>query len=170
MQQCESEIQYSDQRKLIWSRVRSDSVLRFDAKRCHRLDIHSQRQSPHILTFQNWSAPSVLLKGGKFWQTGALSDFSPTHVARKPPIRPKWTSWWGSYCGPDTRGLILQAGTWSWVLLLGDWYWGPGLELVAGNITGGWRLELGSGTEGWDMELGTRIWNWGLVLRACIWN
>ena len=33
MQHCESEIQYSDQRKLIWSRVSSDSVLQFDAMR-----------------------------------------------------------------------------------------------------------------------------------------
>ena len=34
--------------------------------------------------FQNWSAPSALLAGEKFSQTGGFSNFSPKRVACEP--------------------------------------------------------------------------------------
>ena len=59
------------------------------------------------LTFQNWSAPSALLTGEKFRQTGGFSDFSPTRVACNPHIGNKGQV--DLFVGTVTGGLILVA-------------------------------------------------------------
>ena len=85
-------------------------------------------RSKHIencrLTFQNWSAPSALLTGEKFKQTGGFSDFSPTRVTCNPCIGNKGQvdlfvgTVSGGFLGVVTEGL-----NWNWEIDTGGQVW-----------------------------------------------